>query len=180
MMEKWRQIEGQEGYEVSTFGRVRSYWPDRSSKVPPSEPKILAHCFDQRGYPMVGLKASRPSKYRHITRRVHRLVAESFIPNPDKLPQVNHKDGDKLNNHVSNLEWISNADNATHAGKNNLYATGLRSGMGKWPDAMARAVQTLLNGGVRPIDVSRVLGVPTGSLYWLSGGRKQTWTYPSN
>jgi len=177
MIEEWRAIKNHRGYEVSNLGQVRSMWPDRGSKAAPLEPKIIIGGFDQRGYRLVGLKPETLiSGHRIKTRRVHRLVAETFIPNPNQLPQVNHKDGDKLNNRADNLEWISNADNATHAANNNLYAAGLQSGMGKWPDSMARSVKCLLDGGVRPVDVSRVLGVPMGSLYWLAGGRKQTWT----
>lgn len=53
-------------------------------------------------------------------RTLHCLLAEVFIPNPDNLPQVNHKDGDKLNNQLSNLEWVSSRDNVRHAFTNNL------------------------------------------------------------
>lgn len=55
---------------------------------------------------------------------VHRLVAEKYIPNPNNLPQVNHKDGNKLNNCVDNLEWVSNQQNRNHAMKNGLHLFG--------------------------------------------------------
>lgn len=72
---------------------------------------------------------------RGKTVRLHRAVATAFIPNPDNLPEVNHIDGNKLNNHVSNLEWTTHKRNMEHA-----YSTGLaRNGFG---DDSARAVLT--------------------------------------
>lgn len=61
-------------------------------------------------------------KGKRYTRYVHRLVAECFLPNPENLPEINHKNGDKSNNSVDNLEWCNHADNLLHA-----YRTGLRA-----------------------------------------------------
>lgn len=67
---------------------------------------------------------------------VHRLVALTFIPNPDGLPEVNHRDGDKRNNAVANLEWMTHADNGRHASHLGLLATGDRHGRCKARRAM--------------------------------------------
>lgn len=68
---------------------------------------------NKEGYYQVGL--SLGSRENKPCIRVHRAVAETFIPNPHKKPEVNHKDGNKLNNNVSNLEWCTNAENIQHA-----------------------------------------------------------------
>lgn len=103
-MEIWKDIEGYNGkYQVSSWGRVRN--AERGS--------ILTPYKNKKGYLKVGLCVSgrkSPKKYR-----VNRLVAKAFIENPKGLPQVNHKDGNKENNSVTNLEWITNSDNMKHA-----------------------------------------------------------------
>lgn len=92
--ESWRPVIGHEGrYEVSSLGRVRSLLTN----------KILKQSKNSSGYFVVGCS----TKSRSGNKLVHRLVAESFIPNPLNLPQVNHKDENKENNSVSNLEWCT-------------------------------------------------------------------------
>lgn len=72
---------------------------------------------DNVGYMQISIRKDGKKKYM----RVHRLVAEHFIPNPNNLPQVNHIDGDKTNNRVDNLEWTDNKTNTQHGYDNNLY-----------------------------------------------------------
>lgn len=99
MIEEWRPVVGYEGlYEVSSYGRVRSL--DRYC-YRLQKGKVLSPAKDRYGYLTVTLNCNGKSK----TIKIHRLVAQAFLPNPDNLPQVNHKDENKINNIVYNLEW---------------------------------------------------------------------------
>ena len=106
-MEDWRDIPGYEGhYQVSDEGRVKSLIRWRCPRE-----RILKPGDDGRGYPKVNLLMDRKLK----TFKIHRLVATMFIPNPFSLPQVNHRDSNKWNNHVSNLERCTKSYNERHA-----------------------------------------------------------------
>lgn len=111
--EEWRNVKGYEGYQISNYGRVKSFKRY-------TEGKILKLSLTSCGYLQVCL-CNEEKKYSSF---VHRLVAEVFIPNIGAKPQVNHIDGCKLNNHVSNLEWVSQAENQQHA-----FDTGLQKGI---------------------------------------------------
>ena len=103
--ENWLPVVGFEGYyEVSDRGRVRSLDRvgfRRDGHRYSKKGRILSRGTDQCGYPFSDLRKNGSAR----TRRVHRLVAEAFIPNPDNLPWVLHWDDDKLNNRVENLRW---------------------------------------------------------------------------
>lgn len=110
-MEQWRDIEGYEGlYQVSNEGRVKSLqreitYKDGRKKTLPE--KILHNFLSDLGYYHVGLsKNGIPKRYK-----VHRLVAKAFIPNPDNLPVINHRDENPRNNVVENLEWCTQGYN---------------------------------------------------------------------
>ena len=107
MTETWKAISGYEGlYEVSDLGRVKSLNYNRTGME-----NILKPGTNHKGYLHVSLY-----KDGHVkTVKVHRLVAESFIPNPQGLETVNHKDEVKTNNTVTNLEWMSRADNKRYS-----------------------------------------------------------------
>lgn len=157
--EIWKPIVGLEGYyEVSNFGRVKSV--ERTITMKNGAPRsiherIMRPSAQKTGYLNVTL-----SKCGELQRRVliHRLVAEAFIPNPDNLPEVNHKDENKQNNRVENLEWCNHR-------YNNIYGTAKMRSMitqgkpilqlkdGKiingWPSAgMAAAFTSATQGGI--------------------------------
>ena len=105
--EIWRPIEGYEGlYEVSSYGRVRSL--DRYDNMNHfRKGKVLSPIKEPTGYLRCNLYLNKNVK----TVLIHRLVAQAFIPNPDNLPQVNHRDEVKTNNRVDNLEWCDSKYN---------------------------------------------------------------------
>ena len=72
---------------------------------------------------------------------VHRLVAEKYVPNPDNKLQVNHKDGNKLNNNADNLEWVSNQENRNHALENGLHTTGEKCSWAKLTKAQVKFIR---------------------------------------
>lgn len=119
MKELWKPIEGTNGkYEVSNTGKVRSLNYKNTGEI-----RELRPAPDPKGYMKTMLQYGKHYK----TVKVHRLVAMAFIPNPDNLPQVNHKDGDKRNNRVENLEWITNYANAHHALEHGLFKNSLEA-----------------------------------------------------
>lgn len=102
MEEIWRDCKGYEGkYQVSNLGRVWSI----------KRQNYLTPHIHTKGYLQVTMMAKNGKMKQEY---VHRLVALAFIPNPDKLPQVNHKDENKQNNHVDNLEWCTCKENINY------------------------------------------------------------------
>lgn len=113
MKEEWKDIKDYEGlYQVSNLGNIKSNsYIDASGHKRNS--KNINPNIDRNGYYRVGLTKNNKRKYFQI----HRLVSQAFIDNPDNKPQVNHKDSDKSNNCVTNLEWVTSSENNIHAYK---------------------------------------------------------------
>ena len=104
-MEVWKDVQGYEGlYKVSNLGKVKRLF--KSGKE-----NVLSGRADKDGYIEVILSKNQKKK----TCRLHRLVALAFIPNPNGKKEVNHKDKNKQNNSVDNLEWVTTAENIRHS-----------------------------------------------------------------
>jgi hypothetical protein len=106
----WKAIKGTNGMiEVSDDGRVRSLLR--------GTPRVLKTQIDSKGYHRLRVTINREK----MSFKLHREVAKAFIPNPENKAQVNHKTGNKDDNRVCNLEWVSNRENCLHAIKNGLW-----------------------------------------------------------
>ena len=119
MKEIWRDIPGFEGlYQASNLGEIKSLekevWNAHQMIARPE--KILKPFSDKKGYLRVKLYKSG----RNYTKKIHRLIAQTFLSNPDNKPEVNHEDGNKSNNKVNNLSWATTEENIRHAYKNGL------------------------------------------------------------
>lgn len=108
IIENAKQIDGYERYLVTRDGKIYDTKYN----------KYLSTWIDTVGYRQCYLRGEDGKKH---SKRIHRLIAKAFVPNPNNYPQVNHKDGNKLNNELSNLEWVTNAQNTQHGYDNDLY-----------------------------------------------------------
>ena len=126
MQEMWKDIQGFEGYfQVSNFGRVKSLqrkkeYSNRKTEEIIKE-KLLSICDNGRGYKVVYLKVNGKKKPKYV----HRLVAEAFIENPNNFKEINHKDFDKSNNIITNLEWVNRKANLTHFKESDRYSVSM-------------------------------------------------------
>ena len=186
MTEIWKDVDGYEGlYQVSNYGNVKSVKREgkngRNYGGNVLKPSLNKSC----GYLTVGLSSGGFTK----TFLLHRLVAEAFIPNPSSKKEINHIDGNKHNNHISNLEWNTRLENMRHAKEHNLLKFKVgechymyhRYGQ-KHPNAK-KIVQSDLNDNIVKIwecgaDIERELGIPKSNIcICCKGGRKKAGGY---
>ena len=134
MKEEWRDIKGYEGkYQISNLGRVKSLNYHRENRE-----KILSDAPTKGGYLIIGLcKNGKRKPYS-----IHKLVAEAFIENPNNYKEVNHKDEDKTNNRVDNLEWCTAKYNTNYGTRNKRHSEKIKGS--KHPQA--RKIQCITTG----------------------------------
>ena len=155
MKEIWKDIKGYEGlYQISNFGRVKSVARFRKGKngVPTycRERIIKSRTNPKTGYVEICLSKEDNKKLF----LVHRLVAETFIPNPGNLPQVNHINEVKSDNRVENLEWVTNAENIEHAIK-----TGLQDNTSAKMNKLGGQIRTAFERGYVIKDIAEKNGI---------------------
>lgn len=140
--------------------------------------KVRPYTYVKRGYLCNGKYTSKTLKgnwlkpqfngnYYHImlpnrkVKVIHRLVAETFIPNPDNKPQINHKDGNKLNNNIDNLEWVTSKENIVHAVKTGLTVAtrGDANHFTRIPESELINIKTLYLSGMPQHEIAKKYGV---------------------
>lgn len=132
--------------------------------------KIKSQYIGSTGYYMVSVSVNNKSK----PKRVHRLLAATFKPNPKDLPEVNHKDGDKLNNALSNIEWTDHVGNMKHAFKTGLANnTGTKNGMCKLSEDQVRLIKKRLSEGISQYKIAKEIGVISRSAVMNIKNRNQ-------
>ena len=164
MKEIWKDISGYDGlYQISNLGNIKSLYNNNIY--------YMKHHKNNRGYLMVRLNDG--------LKQIHRLVAKEFLENKDNKPQINHIDGNKSNNVVSNLEWCTNSENIKHS-----WDTGLRSlqnsyHRGKYNVLSKCVIQYDTNGcKVKEWecinDVQRTLGIDHRHISRVCRGKRKT------
>lgn len=144
-MKTFKIIEKHPRYEISPDGVIRN----RTTK------RIKSQYVGSTGYYMVTFSVKNKSN----PERVHRLLAMAFIPNPKNLPEVNHKDGNKLNYCLDNMEWVTHKENMEHAFAYGLANnTGERNGMSKLTEAQVVRIKELLKSGMSQYKIAALIG----------------------
>jgi hypothetical protein len=168
--ETWKPIAGyEEIYEISDKGSVKRIKPEYNTYVG----KILAGGYDTDGYHVVLLYKS--GKRRMF--KVHRLVAEAFLPNPDSKPQVHHKNSVKFDNRAENLEWVTWPEHVEHTVADNAYnpAKGSDHHNAKLKESQIPEIRKLLAEGKSCTDIALLFAVNSATIGDIKDGK--TWKH---
>lgn len=164
MEEIWKDVVGFEGrYKVSSLGRIKSL-------------KREIHCSDGRVFTrkeMFFNNINTVSGYytfsfhkegRLYTRKLHRIIAEAFIPNPENKPYINHKNCVRTDNRIENLEWCTHKENMQHAFasgsfKNRRPPSGDKNGQAKLKNSDIPVIRKMLSEGMKQKDIALIYGI---------------------
>lgn len=147
----FQELKEDSRFEISQSGVIRNV----KTKA------IKSQYVSDTGYYMITISKNNKSK----PYRVHRLLANNFIENPKKLKEVNHIDGNKLNNDLSNLEWVSHFGNMQHAFSTGLANnTGVKNGMAKLNESKVSEIKELLKNGVSQYKIAEKYNVSRSAI----------------
>jgi len=168
--EIWKNVKGYESlYQVNNFGKIKSLRFNR----------LLSGSINSNGYKYMMIKVDGKGKLISL----HRLIANTFIPNPENKKCVNHIDGNKLNNDLSNLEWCTYSENAVHAFKINIRTNKKGIDNNRSKKVYQYSIDNILiniHGGLR--EASRNTGLPNKQIWDCCNGLKDfafnyKWSY---
>jgi hypothetical protein len=168
-IEIWKTVENAPAYAVSNFGRVKRVCPGTSTQVG----KILKPSRDKGGY--LWVKLGLGSKEAVYNVMIHRLVALIFLGSGPPGTEINHKDGNKTNNHISNLEWCTRSENIKHAFRSGLKPNkpGEENCQSKLSNEQVRTIRTLMMSGA----TTRALCNKFGASRWMIERIRHNRTY---
>ena len=152
-------------YFVTEDGKI---WSNKTNKY-------ISQRIGPKGYYLVNLSIKGKCK----TYQVHRLVAKAFIANPNNYPVINHKDGDKLNNRVENLEWCTYQYNTQHACKNGLInpAVGVATLNGHFLETDIRNIRLLRDNGLSWSKIASIYNVTRSAIQQILNGSTYKWVH---
>lgn len=168
-----KDILGYEGrYAVTEDGRIWNYQTNRFQTL--------------RGSGFANKKLRRKRDYRTVVLwtygkgykyfYIHRLVAQTYLPNTENLPVVNHRDGDPMNNHFSNLEWCTQRQNIDHAFKNGLTTRGVKNAQAKLTETQVRQIRkTYSTGKISQAKLAKLYGVTQSNIMHIVHRTSWTW-----
>lgn len=145
--ESFKDVPDNIDLQVDVYGNIRR----------PSNGRLLKPCIDKDGYLKLSYWCKKDKKMKRIF--CHRAVALTYIPNPENKPQVNHKDSNRLNNFLENLEWCTAKENAEHCASKGRTLKGEKSPVNVYSEETIRKICELLEEGVSVTKIPKIVGV---------------------